>query len=233
QIYFDFSGYSDMAIGLALLFGFHFPENFRAPYAAIGPADFWRRWHITLSRWFRDYVYIPLGGSRNGIRREYAALLITFLLTSLWHGATWPFLVWGGLHSLGLLVERVTGIRDSRRLLWLRRAVTAVFIVAVWVPFRSETLTQAGQIWRAMVAGGFGAPPPGVLVELTPLTTAALVLGLFAFLAPRTTTGFQLVHGQFQSFRLRVAGVTAPILLAAAVVATLWLDFSPFLYFQF
>jgi alginate O-acetyltransferase complex protein AlgI len=233
QIYFDFSGYSDMAIGLAMLFGFRFPENFRSPYTALGPADFWRRWHMTLSRWFRDYVYIPLGGSRHGIRREYAALLITFLLTSLWHGATWPFLLWGGLHSLGLLVERVTGIRDSERLLWLRRAVTAVFITAVWVPFRSETLTQTGYIWTAMVTGGLAAPPPVVLVTLTPLTVAALVLGVAAFFAPRTATGFQLVHGQFQDFQLRVATVSAPILLAVAVAGALWLDFSPFLYFQF
>jgi alginate O-acetyltransferase complex protein AlgI len=233
QIYFDFSGYSDMAIGLAVLFGFRFPENFNAPYSALGPADFWRRWHITLSRWFRDYVYIPLGGSRNGIRREYAALLITFMLTSLWHGATWPFLLWGGLHSLGLLVERITGIRDSKRLRWLRRSVTAVFIVAAWVPFRSETLTQTGQIWRAMMTGGLSAPPPAVLITLTPLTVTALVLGLCAFFTPRTSTGFQLVHGQLKVFRLRVAGITAPILLTAAIVATLWLDFSPFLYFQF
>ncbi|MFY1635011.1 MBOAT family O-acyltransferase [Solwaraspora sp. WMMB335] len=233
QIYFDFSGYSDMAIGLAMLFGFRFPENFKAPYAALGPADFWRRWHITLSRWFRDYVYIPLGGSRHGIRREYAALLVTFGLTSLWHGATWPFLVWGGLHSLGLLVERLTGVRDSDRLTWLRRAVTAVFIVAVWVPFRAETLTQAGHIWRAMVTGGFATPPPSVLLTLTPLTLAALLLGLAAFLAPRTSTGFQLVHGRFQGFRLRVAVVSAPALLGMAVVGILWLDFSPFLYFQF
>lgn len=233
QIYFDFSGYSDMAIGLAMLFGFHFPENFNAPYSALGPADFWRRWHMTLSRWFRDYVYIPLGGSRHGIRREYAGLLITFLLTSLWHGATWPFLVWGGLHSLGLLVERITGIRDSKRFRLLRRVVTAVFIVVVWVPFRSETLTQSGQIWRAMVTGGLGAPPPVVLVTLTPLTVAALVLGLCAFFSPRTSTGFQLVHGRLQAFRLRIAWVTAPVLLATAIVATMWLDFSPFLYFQF
>jgi hypothetical protein len=109
----------------------------------------------------------------------------------------------------------------------------AVFIVAVWVPFRAETLTQTGQIWRAMVTGGLGAPPPAVLVTLTPLTVAALVLGLSGFLSPRTSTGFQLVHGQLQAFRLWVAGITAPILLTTAIVATLWLDFSPFLYFQF
>ena len=236
QIYFDFSGYSDMAIGLAAMFGFRFPENFRAPYRSLGPADFWRRWHMTLSRWFRDYVYIPLGGNRRGIPREYAALLITFLLTSLWHGATWPFLVWGGLHSLALTIERVTGLRGSRSHPGLRRAVMIAFVLVSWVPFRSATLGHAVDVWSAMVTGGLGAPSPEVLITLTPWTVLALGIGLLVFLGPRDVTGFQLVHGGHAgrtAFRYPMAAITAPLLLALAVISVLWLDFSPFLYFQF
>jgi alginate O-acetyltransferase complex protein AlgI len=236
QIYFDFSGYSDMAIGLAAMFGFRFPENFRAPYRSIGPADFWRRWHMTLSRWFRDYVYIPLGGNRHGLRREYAALLITFLLTSLWHGATWAFLVWGGLHSLALVIERVTGLRGSDRLVTLRRGAMVLFIVVSWVPFRSPTLGHAVDIWQAMVSGRIGAPAPEVLITLTPWTLIALGTGLLVFVGPRDITGFQWVHGGHTNqidFRYLRAAITAPVLLALAVISVLWLGFSPFLYFQF
>ena len=239
QIYFDFSGYSDMAIGLAAIFGFRFPENFRSPYTSTGPADFWRRWHITLSRWFRDYVYIPLGGNRHGIRREYAALLITFLLTALWHGATWGFLVWGGLHGLALLAERVTGLHRrppgplSR---WPRRAGMAFFVVFSWVPFRVPALTDAVGVWQAMFGFSGGAPSPDVLITLTPWNLTALGLGMLAFLMPGNVTGFQLVHGGHSGqlrFRYPMAAVTAPVLLSVAVISVLWLDFSPFLYFQF
>ncbi|MBT0770369.1 MBOAT family protein [Kineosporia sp. J2-2] len=239
QIYFDFSGYSDMAIGLAAIFGFRFPENFRSPYTSIGPADFWRRWHITLSRWFRDYVYIPLGGNRHGVRREYAALLITFLLTSLWHGATWGFLVWGGLHGLALLAERVTGQhRATPGVLTtgLRRAVTALFVVVSWVPFHAPTLTDAVRVWQAMFGFSGGTPSPDLYITLTPWNQIALVLGMLVFFLPRNATGFQLIHGGHSPelrFRYSTAAFTAPVLLVVAVISALWLDFSPFLYFQF
>jgi len=242
QIYFDFSGYSDMAIGLAAMFGFRFPENFRAPYRSLGPADFWRRWHMTLSRWFRDYVYIPLGGNRHGVRREYAALLITFFLTSLWHGATWPFLVWGGLHSLALVIERVSGLRERRGRPAIRRGFMILFVVVSWVPFRSPTLTHAVDLWRAMATGNLAAPSPEVLITLTPWTLLSLGIGVLVFLGPRDLTGFQLVHGGHPgrtghrdrvNFRYPLAAVTAPLLLMVAVVAVFWLNFSPFLYFQF
>jgi alginate O-acetyltransferase complex protein AlgI len=236
QIYFDFSGYSDMAIGLAAMFGFRFPENFRAPYRSLGPADFWRRWHMTLSRWFRDYVYIPFGGNRYGVRREYLGLLLTFLLTSLWHGATWPFLVWGGLHSLALFAERLSGLRGGTSLAALRRIAMILFVVVSWVPFRSPTLGHAVDIWQAMATGGLGAPSPEVLITLTPWTLVALGVGLLVFVGPHDITGFQLVHGGHVGrvdFRYPRAAITAPLLLTVAIVSVLWLDFSPFLYFQF
>jgi alginate O-acetyltransferase complex protein AlgI len=233
QIYFDFSGYSDMAIGLAAVFGFRFPENFASPYRSVGPADFWRRWHITLSQWFRDYVYIPLGGNRHGLRREYAGLLVTFALTALWHGAAWTFLVWGALHSLALLAERITGLRDVTGWIGLRRTVMAVFVIASWVPFRAETLGQAVDVWQAMFGLSTGPPAPEVLLALTPWTAVAASLGLLAFLGPRALTGFQIVHGRRSEFRFATAAVTAPVLFTVAVVSVFWLDFSPFLYFQF
>ena len=122
QIYFDFSGYSDMAIGLGAMFGFRFPENFNRPYSAVSITDFWRRWHMSLSRWFRDYVYIPLGG-RAAARRDRPQPLIVFLLTGLWHGAAWTFIVWGLYHGTLLVIERVSGIAalPDNRLQPLRR----------------------------------------------------------------------------------------------------------------
>ena len=238
QIYFDFSGYSDMAIGLAMMFGFHFPENFSAPYRSVSVTDFWRRWHMTLSRWFRDYVYIPLGGSRQGIRREYAALLSTFALTSLWHGATAPFLVWGALHSGALVVERLTGYRHIQGWVWLRRGILALFVVLSWVPFRSRDMGQALDVWRAMISWHPAPMPPAVLVAITPITVAAILVGLLEFLGPGTTTGFRTLFGATGGaaagrFHARRGALLAPVLMIVSITLVLWLDFSPFLYFQF
>ena len=143
QIYFDFSGYSDMALGLGLLFGFSLPINFNAPYIATSIRDFWQRWHLTLSRFLRDYLYIPLGGSRFGISRQIMALMITMLLGGLWHGAGWTFVVWGGLHGLALAVNhlwRRVGLRLPPALSW---AITMLFVFSAWVPFRAQSFTSA------------------------------------------------------------------------------------------
>jgi alginate O-acetyltransferase complex protein AlgI len=240
QIYFDFSGYSDMAIGLAAMMGFHFPENFNGPYRSVSVTDFWRRWHMTLSRWFRDYVYIPFGGNRHGVGREYAGLLLTFLLTSLWHGATLPFLLWGGLHSAALLFERATGLRRSTRWLGLRRVLMVVFILGSWVPFRADSLRRTASVWKAMAMGPADLPAPSVLVTLTPWALLAMVVGCLSFVLPRTGTGYQWISGAVRdparnTFTVRrpAAAVIVAALLPAAVAAVFWLDFSPFLYFRF
>jgi alginate O-acetyltransferase complex protein AlgI len=130
QIYLDFSAYSDMAIGLGMLFGFRFLENFNRPYSAVSLTDFWRRWHISLSRWFRDYLYIPLGGSRQGALRTYVNLTLVFLLCGFWHGANWTFVVWGAYHGLFLVIERMTGLRriSKNRLSGLRRLITLMVV---------------------------------------------------------------------------------------------------------
>lgn len=148
QIYFDFSGYSSMAIGLGRVFGFHFPENFNNPYVADSIADFWRRWHISLSSWFRDYVYIPLGGSRVSKRRTALNLLFVFFLTGIWHGANWTFLTWGVWYGILLVVEKFL-FRD-RLPKWLMRIWTLSAIINGWVLFRSDSLSSAMDYFMAM-----------------------------------------------------------------------------------
>jgi alginate O-acetyltransferase complex protein AlgI len=216
QIYFDFSGYSDMAIGLALMLGFALPLNFNAPYRAASVREFWRRWHMTLSRFLRDYLYIPLGGNRHGLLRQIAALLITMSLGGLWHGAGWGFVVWGTMHGLGLAV----GVLWRR---WFRPLPAALgwpllmlFLLLTWVLFRAPTLVAAGQIYAAMAAG-FGPVP------LRTILPAAV----FALMGPTS---------QELAFRLRPASWLAP----AAAFATVFLLFKlgdgpayEFIYFHF
>jgi len=154
QIYFDFSGYSDMAIGLGRMFGFHFLENFNFPYVAQSIQDFWRRWHISLSNWFRDYLYIPLGGNRRGTMRTLQNLFVVFLLTGWWHGASWNFIVWGVIHGVFLIAER-SGFGRVLAKTWkpIRHAYTLLVILFAWVFFRAEDLPSAIEYISAM----FGA----------------------------------------------------------------------------
>src|SRR5882672_505706 len=160
QLYFDFSGYSDMAIGLARVFGIVFPANFNSPYKAASMIEFWRRWHMTLSRFLRDYLYFPLGGGRRGLLKRHVNLMITMLLGGLWHGAGWTFVVWGGLHGLYLIVNHAWRAARARWLagislpdslaLWLGRLLTFLAVVVAWVFFRAETLPAATAILEGM-----------------------------------------------------------------------------------
>ena len=143
QIYFDFSAYSDMAIGLALLFGLSLPINFDAPYRAVSIRDFWRRWHMTLSRFLRDYLYIPIGGSRVGPWRQLATLMITMLLGGLWHGAAWTFVLWGGLHGAALAVNHAWERAGHTLPRHLAQLLTLLFVTLAWVPFRAADFTTA------------------------------------------------------------------------------------------
>jgi len=157
QIYFDFSGYSDMAIGLAKLVGIDFRENFHYPYAARSITEFWRRWHISLSTWFRDYLYIPLGGNRLGRVRTYANLVTVFFLCGLWHGASWTFAGWGLFHGIFLVVERMLAGRSIESLWAPARHVYTLMVVAVgWVLFRADSIDQAGAFLQAMAGFGRG-----------------------------------------------------------------------------
>ena len=156
QIYCDFSGYSDMAIGIATVWDFDLGRNFNMPYLAENPSDFWRRWHISLSSWFRDYVYIPLGGSRRGRFRTYVNLLVTMLLSGLWHGANATFLVWGAYHGLGCVAHRMLGRRGGQKKPWqtaLCTAANCLFVSLGWVIFRAESVGKAMEIFRGLFRG--------------------------------------------------------------------------------
>jgi len=157
QIYCDFSGYSDISIGIAALMGFHLPENFSFPYSAPSPSEFWHRWHISLSTWFRDYVYIPLGGSRCSRARTYLNNIITMLVAGLWHGSTWMFVLWGGIHGLGLVAHKAFRplfgrLPDSRLSNGFAVVLTFVFVAIAWVFFRSENLSAACQLLSRSVS---------------------------------------------------------------------------------
>ncbi|MEM8772345.1 MAG: MBOAT family protein [Pseudomonadota bacterium] len=157
QIFFDFAGYSNMAIGLGLMFGFRFPRNFNYPYAAQSVTEFWRRWHITLSQWFRDYVYIPLGGNRRGALRTYVNLVAVFLLCGLWHGAAWTFVLWGVWHGVFLVVERA-GLGAVLSRVWrpLRHVYLLLAVMLGWVLFRAESVGHAGAYYLAMLGANSG-----------------------------------------------------------------------------
>ena len=230
QIYFDFSGYSDMAIGLGLMLGFVFPKNFDSPYRARSITEFWRRWHLSLSTWLRDYLYVPLGGNRKGPRRTYLNLAAVMLLGGLWHGAAWSFVVWGGLHGALLAAERFAG--PERLWRWvplrLRTAWTFFLVLLTWIPFRAPDLGAA----RAFALRLVGVGPPD---DSAPLVAAAArspyLLATFAlaaaivWLAPQTWDWTR---------RLGIGKSAAAIaLLALAVAALATQEFNPFLYFIF
>ena len=234
QIYFDFSGYSDMAIGLARMFGFRFPENFDRPYSAVSMTDFWRRWHITLSRWFRDYVYIPLGGSRVSQAVTVRNLLLIFLLVGAWHGAAWTFVLWGVYNGALLVGERLTGISQlaADRLAAVRRAGTFLLVVFGWVLFRAGSVGAALQVYGAMFSPQFGELPSDVHEALVAPAVLALVVGVASALLPRGLVIGRLVEGGWDGWplRARVAVLVAVPFAAITVAAG---SFSPFLYFQF
>lgn len=150
QIYYDFSGYSDMAIGLGHMFGFTFKENFNYPYISKGIQDFWRRWHISLSTWFRDYLYIPLGGNRKGLNRTYLNLFIVFLATGIWHGASWNFIVWGCFHGIFIILERCKIINLSKMHPILIRIYTLLVVIIGWVFFRIEGFRNSLKVIKSL-----------------------------------------------------------------------------------
>ncbi len=235
QIYFDFSGYSDMAIGLGRVLGFRFPENFNRPYSAGTVTDFWRRWHMTLSTWFRDYLYIPLGGSRHGEARTYLNLWIVFLLTGLWHGAQWTFVLWGVYHGLLLMAERGTGRRDERLTGALGRALTLFLVTMGWVVFRADSLAHAMVFYRSLfdvAQWGVGPLPWLVARALSHRATIVLVLASAVFLWPRSLVGFRVLESANRwgaASRVALMGLGLPYVLMLVISGA----FTAFIYFQF
>jgi len=245
QIYFDFSAYSDMAIGLGLMFGFRFLENFNYPYISQSITEFWRRWHISLSTWFRDYLYIPLGGNRGGPAKTYRNLIIVFFLCGLWHGASWTFVIWGLFHGLFLVLERL-GLGRLLAGAWrpTRHLFTLLVVVVGWVFFRAENLAQAGAFLGAMVGFGTG---DGVQYRpqmyLDNRVILALVIGIIASTPvwPAIGAWYRNLTAQLNEPRLVAAEATAHVVRLAAlavifVAASLLVaagSYSPFIYFRF
>jgi D-alanyl-lipoteichoic acid acyltransferase DltB (MBOAT superfamily) len=237
QIYADFSGYTDMAIGLALLLGFRFPQNFDSPYTALSIQDFWRRWHMTLSRWLRDYLYIPLGGNRRGSRRTYFNLMLTMLLGGLWHGAAWTFVVWGAIHGVYLSVEHWKRTRrerlglpeppDTRRHRWTQRIITFNLVCFAWVFFRSESLENAFEVLGRLI-------DPSHWFEPSPLVTLGVLLAIAVGLAEQyiPRSAWSRAMARFSS----LAPVLQGLVLGIVLLFTNTMGPSgvaPFIYFRF
>ena len=229
QIYFDFSGYSDMAIGLGRMFGFRFDENFNYPYAASGITDFWRRWHISLSTWFRDYVYIPLGGNRVRPARHILNLFLVWLLTGIWHGANWTFILWGLIYFLLLMLEKYTPLKRVPKL--IGHLYTLLAVCLCWVLFRAASLSSALEYLKAM----FGAAPLGIWdgnasIVLTNgfvyfLLGAILSFPIVPYFAKKTFVQKPAVQYLLAFFQLLAFLLTIGFILSSS--------YDPFIYFNF
>jgi len=240
QIYFDFSGYSDMAIGLMRMLGFRVLENFNYPYISQSIREFWRRWHISLSNFFRDYLYIPLGGNRRGTLRAYINLAIVFLLCGLWHGANWTFVVWGTWHGVFLIAEHA-GLGDALDRAWrpLRHAYALAAVVGGWVLFRCDTLAHAGAFYAAMLGGGVASSPLHPLaMYLDPLAAATLAVAVIGAMPVGRAIGARI--DRIASSRAWVASVGAAlewgwlaVVLIASYAGLAAGTYNPFIYFRF
>ncbi|MEL6691650.1 MAG: MBOAT family protein [Pseudomonadota bacterium] len=240
QIFFDFSGYSAMAIGLGLLLGFEFPRNFNFPYIAGSISEFWRRWHMTLSFWFRDYVYIPLGGNRLGAWRTYRNLILVFLLTGLWHGAAWNFIFWGCWHGLFILVERIGFSEILRQThVGVRHVYTLAVVYFGWILFRSPDLEHAAELalqhfsvsQEGLSASAFVTNEQLLVLGLATLFSTPLMLRLSqTFMA---TCEYEAWRQTFPPRKLVTGLLVSGILFGLSAIKILSGSFSPFIYFRF
>ncbi|MDP3342289.1 MBOAT family protein [Frigidibacter sp.] len=237
QLYFDFSGYSDMAIGIGMMLGFHFMRNFDTPYISSSITEFWRRWHISLSVWLRDYLYIPLGGNRLGVARTYVNLMLVMFLGGLWHGANWTFVLWGLWHGGWLAVERATGqVAGSRA---FAHATTLLIVLIGWVMFRAADVSEAMGVYRGMMGLNGLATAPDIALAITTESLLFLMLGL-------SVAAFEPQLNRLAAHRLSPVSPDALTLFNTAIPTSLMIglgaftvmkmaeqSFSPFLYFQF
>jgi alginate O-acetyltransferase complex protein AlgI len=221
QLYFDFSGYSNMAVGLGYLFGIHIPQNFNTPYKADGIADFWRRWHISLSSCLRDYLYIPLGGSRGGVGMLYRNLMLTMVIGGLWHGANWTFVAWGAYHGGLLCLNRAFEANWERIAAPVRRSITFVLVIVGWVLFRSTNFNMA----RALIGKMFWIAPSAAVTAFQTLLALLVVALLFAHFGKNA---FEMTH--VWGLAMRCVLVVAFLVCVIRIVTS---QGTPFLYFQF
>jgi D-alanyl-lipoteichoic acid acyltransferase DltB (MBOAT superfamily) len=261
QIYFDFSGYTDMALGLSRMFNINLPLNFNSPYKAQSIADFWRRWHMSLSRFLRDYLYIPLGGNRHGFFRRYFNLIATMVLGGMWHGAGWPFLIWGALHGFYLCIDHgLCALREKLNIAWrwwmgpLAQAATLLAVIVGWVFFRAATLDGALRVLKGMVA--FGAPASDAVTREYPQALLGLIGGAawgwiggllaLALFAPNSQQILAWVENlklrlpaisrsavPFRFAPLAFAGFAATLILFVISITGVRHGSSPFIYFNF
>ncbi|MCR4754676.1 MAG: MBOAT family protein [Lachnospiraceae bacterium] len=233
QIFYDFSGYSDMAIGLGRMFGFHFKENFDCPYISGSIREFWRRWHISLSSWFRDYVYIPLGGSRVKKSRIYINLLIVFLLTGIWHGANYTFFVWGLIHGVLIVIERICSSSKSKLRIpaFIGHIYTMLAVMIAWVFFRSDSISIAGKYISRLFA--FGTYPNTVLNFCSmriviALVAAVVIMGIFK--KPYEKFNVKYKDNKALSW---VQYILLMLMLVYCIIQIVSGTYNPFIYFQF
>ena len=241
QIYFDFSGYSDMAIGLSLCLGIRLPINFDSPYQATSLIDFWRRWHISLSTFLRDYLYVPLGGNRHGTARRYLNLVLTMLLGGLWHGASWTFVLWGALHGAGLVLNHLWRARfgkrpGSRMGRWAGAGLTFAWVTLAWVVFRAESMEVAGALYRGMAGLNGWSSHPFRGFELpykqSEFYRSFLLCAILAFCLPNSGQLARWLPPQIRGRGQVVASALVLGVLFGAGVSRLGAH-SAFLYFQF
>ena len=229
QIFFDFSGYSDMAIGLGRMFGFHFLENFNYPYISDSVSEFWRRWHISLSSWFRDYVYIPLGGNRRGYRRQIFNLAVVWLLTGIWHGANWTFILWGVCYGIIIILEKLTGFEKKKVPGIISHVYTLLLVNLLWVLFRADDLSAATDMLRAMF-GMAGNP-------LWDSTAAFYLAENWTTLLLGMIVSVPLIKGISARLPEKVVEVIRPVavlvILAVSVSFIVKGSYNPFIYFNF
>ncbi len=234
QIYCDFSGYSDIAIGTALLLGFRFPDNFNNPYRAVNIQDFWRRWHITLSTWLRDYLYIPLGGNRNGIIAMYGNLMITMLIGGLWHGASLSFVFWGGLHGLALVLNKIwqalkerfnLGSKKNRWTRFLAIFTTFHFVTFLWVPFYHHDIDKVKEVFNALANNLLEAP-----TDINLFIIIAIILGIAIHFIGDIIEDLYLSMQKFVPYMVQVP-INAAILITIVKIGPKTVP--PFIYFQF
>jgi len=233
QIYFDFAGYSDMAIGMGKMLGFKFPENFNSPYTSISITQFWRKWHITLGRFMRDYLYKPLGGSYGTTIFTYRNLLIVFLLSGLWHGASWNFVLWGLFHGFFLVIERITGLTKSDKLKFLRMCLTFVIVVLGWVVFRVEHTSDALVFYKALFQ--FDGITP-IYVYNHKLVFVLICAIAFSFIGTTSIGVKWQNHFYKQDYSQRTLilyFILALLLLVLSVASLSTGSYNPFIYFRF
>ena len=230
QIYFDFSAYSDMAVGLGLMLGFHFPRNFNGPYRSVSISDFWTRWHMSLTKWLRDYLYIPLGGNRLSNRRTYINLFLVMFVSGVWHGAAWTFICWGLYHAFFMLAERYNKKQAwySRMPVFVQILITQVIVLFGWVLFRSVDISSAWEMWKALIGlAPVSLADPLLTAQIfTPTSIVFMILALGCAISPiRAYIWCQTVSIPRM--------VTAMVLFAIATLSLFTQSYNPFLYFQF